>query len=360
MIEDVDGCTGPETVGDDWMFCNPRTTEVAPREHCRCKKTWQDDVVCPGKTQYGCSKDCDDDPDAWCIVENPGCIEEEDKDGGGWAYCEIGGGLLQKEESGKSSNLRAGRKKKKKEMSFLEEMEHASVKSRECGGGKFRLLKGAGSVNKRADGATSLSNVECANGYCHIFGSKSGIGKCKTAKASDALHSTKCSSDCAECRHEDKNFCVRCKQRGAALLDGKCMKDGCPKDTHFETELGDCFKKRSEHGPCKTSAECASGVCNKELHAFGVCDRPAPTTASLLQESAAHKLQREQMKMRLERFESIRFCLGAKGNFWETHSTGLGIKKFASKSTRRDRDQSVRQLSLPYLMQSRILLKTLV
>ena len=119
MIEDVDGCTGPETVGDDWMFCNPRTTEVAPREHCRCKKTWQDDVVCPGKTQYGCSKDCDDDPDAWCIVENPGCIEEEDKDGGGWAYCEIGGGLLQKRSLASLPTFAQAVRRRRKKCRFL-------------------------------------------------------------------------------------------------------------------------------------------------------------------------------------------------------------------------------------------------
>ena len=52
-----------------------------------------DDGGSCGETQTGCQVGCEDhdgsdgSTDAWCVISNPGCKEEEDGDG--WAFCVI-------------------------------------------------------------------------------------------------------------------------------------------------------------------------------------------------------------------------------------------------------------------------------
>ena len=61
---------------------------------CVCENSWtsdEDGGTC-GETQNGCPALVCDGEEAydrpWCIIVEPGCDEEEQDEGGGWAYCE--------------------------------------------------------------------------------------------------------------------------------------------------------------------------------------------------------------------------------------------------------------------------------
>merc|ERR1719445_1130678 len=93
MVENP-GCDTEEDK-DAWSYCTPdnvATTTPSPAtttptaEPCRCASLWSspedkcfDIKGCPATP-------CDDDElGSWCMVENPGCDTEEDKDA--WSYC---------------------------------------------------------------------------------------------------------------------------------------------------------------------------------------------------------------------------------------------------------------------------------
>merc|ERR1712032_194066 len=59
-------------------------------EPCRCKDTWTSVKDNCTAEESGCPVvACDDDSKgSWCIVANPGCAQEENRDE--WAYCTPG------------------------------------------------------------------------------------------------------------------------------------------------------------------------------------------------------------------------------------------------------------------------------
>ena len=77
-------CTAAPT-GQMWTYYVAVPPTGHSKEDCRCKQTWTSPTI--GGTcateQEGCTR-CDLAV-AWCMIENPGCMQEEP--GGGWAYC---------------------------------------------------------------------------------------------------------------------------------------------------------------------------------------------------------------------------------------------------------------------------------
>jgi len=86
---------GKHSGQDSWQICKGTATTAAPitivtsapLPACKCADNWYSfESGC--ENQSGCpAQPCDGWGRRWCIVENPGCLEEELEDGGQWAYC---------------------------------------------------------------------------------------------------------------------------------------------------------------------------------------------------------------------------------------------------------------------------------